>query len=199
MEKDYGFLPALFGKDLLFKSQDIELVPELKALLEAVGKGEENPPESPSPKTHRKQTQTTKSPIEEKSEAFSEKGVGLNSESKVMVLTARALSKGAAEFVGKILTAVGLSSEQVSMANQYDTKELSLEQLCAEKGTDFVLIFGLNETHLKLKIDVYPYYMQQAGTRTVIFADHLAAIAKDKNAKRKLWEVLQKTPFFTNK
>lgn len=93
-------------------------------------------------------------------------------------------------FLGKILHAVNLNFDDIALVNAARLDDALMRQV-----SDFDAIvqisFGVKNLGLDFKPDTPPYKIFKARAKTLLLADHLEAIERDKEKKVSLWTNLK--------
>ena len=94
-------------------------------------------------------------------------------------------------FLLGILSACGLTMNDVAILNINTNKELNYKTVEAELRPEKLLLFGIKPAHIGLPLDFPNYQVQQFNHQTYLTAPMLSLLQDDKAEKMKLWNCLK--------
>lgn len=108
----------------------------------------------------------------------------------VLVLT-EIISEDEKAFLGKILSAVGLSLSQIDLLATQQTPYLDFTALMAQKTATKLISFGVAPSKLGWNVALAPYTLKNVSGIDFLLANDLATVSTDTSHKKNLWAALQ--------
>ncbi|WP_210464887.1 hypothetical protein [Rufibacter roseolus] len=94
-------------------------------------------------------------------------------------------------FLQKVMTAVGLNTDQIKFGNMSPALEHDVKKIAAENVARHIILFGQGLPIANLSRMEF-YRMYRLGESRFVLVDSLEDIEKSVELKKKLWDVLQK-------
>jgi hypothetical protein len=176
LDKDKSDLPTVL--DAIETPQVVKPEPVLPAIAEKVAEstiGEKVTTEAAA--------NVMSSPISTKTSEIPAKMVDL-------VVIVRTYDDELKQFLGKILTAIGRSIDDIQIIDLEGLAKTNIKAVI--ESTNAVFSFGVPFTSLGFKADLPAYVLKMAREKHYLYADDLQTIqANANNEKRNLWEALK--------
>lgn len=109
---------------------------------------------------------------------------------KVLILV-ESIEKEEAEFLAKVLGAVGLSLEKVDLIDLSKTGQTDLKNVLSQKFVNQFVTFGVSLFKINLEIPLTPYEIRSIQGINFLFAHSLTEISSNQNLKKQLWVSLK--------
>ncbi|MFC0184600.1 hypothetical protein SAMN04515674_10793 [Pseudarcicella hirudinis] len=109
---------------------------------------------------------------------------------KVLILV-ESIEKEEAEFLAKVLGAVGLSLEKVDLIDLSKTGQTDLKNVLSQKFVNQFVTFGVSLFKINLEIPLTPYEIRSIQGINFLFAHSLTEISSNQNLKKQLWASLK--------
>lgn len=94
-------------------------------------------------------------------------------------------------FLEKILMAVNLNLEKVTLLNTSDLKAINFQKFSENKIYQKILSFGVSLSTINMNIMLMPYENKLIENVWFLMAEKLVIVENDVNHKRRLWGCLQ--------
>ena len=165
----------LFSKEIIYKNPPVqetpaqEIIVEKKESVVAVA-----PPGSPT----------------EVQQPGVPKPVALKLNHGVLVLTEK-ISEDEKVFLGKILSAVGLSLSQIDLIETHQTPPIDYAAFIAQKTATKLISFGVAPSKLNWDLSLSPYTLRNVSGIDFLLANDLGTVSTDTSHKKILWEALK--------
>ena len=170
----------LFNKEIIYKNPPVQA----SSVQEAIVEKEEIVPVVTtfvSPPIHT---------IKEVQQPSVQKPAVLHLNHDVLVLT-ETISENEKAFLGKILSAVGLSLSQIDLIATQQTPYIDFTALMAQKTATKLISFGVAPSKLSWDVALAPYTLKNVSGIAILLANDLATLSTDTSHKKNLWAALQ--------
>jgi DNA polymerase III psi subunit len=94
-------------------------------------------------------------------------------------------------FLLGVLSACGLTMDDVAILNVKQNKNTEYKKIEAELQAEKIILFGVTPAQINLPVEFPAYQIQSFNGQTYLTAGVLPDIQKDKNEKIKLWNCLK--------
>lgn len=95
-------------------------------------------------------------------------------------------------FLSGILSACGLTLEDIALINLNKTPVINYKEVSEELGSRIVLLFGVSPEKLGLPIIFPAFQVQEFNQQRFLYAPELKHLQANRDDKKKLWDALKK-------
>ena len=95
-------------------------------------------------------------------------------------------------FLTGILSACGLTTEDIALINLHKCPATNYQQLSDELGARIVILFGVTPEKLDLPLVFPMFQVQQFNQQKFLYAPGLKLLQENRDEKKKLWDALKK-------
>ncbi|PLK45454.1 hypothetical protein [Emticicia sp. TH156] len=167
----------LFNKEIIYKNPSVQEAPVSK---ESVMTKENTQAIAVAPAQA----------VKENLQPVVSKPAALQLTQEVLILAER-ISEDEKAFLGKILSAVGLSLAQVDLIDVQVMPTIDYPSFLAQKTTSKLISFGVGFSKLNWDVVLTPYQLKSLSGITFLLANNLQTISTDTAHKKNLWAALQ--------
>ena len=95
-------------------------------------------------------------------------------------------------FLSGILSACGLSLEDIALVNQHKTPSINYKSISDELSARIVILFGITPEGLQLPLIFPAFQVQEFNHQKFLHAPTLKQLQENREDKKKLWDALKK-------